>query len=79
MVDEKVELTEMITVSASDFARIVQERARLAQQVDELQTRGTKFMMERQEARRTLRIIANGTHTIPAKVLAYKHLSEYPT
>lgn len=61
MADEKV-LTNAIEVDATAFARIVQERAVLAQKVDDLQERGTTFMKERQEVRRLLTTIVEGEY-----------------
>ncbi len=73
-VPEVTEKVEAVRVSLEDVGKMASEICRLRQQVDALQERGTKFQLERQDARRSLRIIANRTHVGSAADLAREHL-----
>jgi hypothetical protein len=76
--EERRERVDAVRVAIEDFAQLVAENIRLGKKVDELQKRGTDFMLERQEARVLLRKLSNDVHPRMAKeVLDF--FAKYPT
>ena len=71
---------QCVSIGFDDLRRMTEEIVRLRQQVDELQARGTKLMMERQATRNVLRDVVNfKMDEFQLRAYAKAHLDAYPT